>query len=265
MTRPTSTSLCLFLLFIFTSQYLQAQILFGPKVGYQASMLRYAKLYDGTDYTEGLGLSPQIGAVYSFKVSKGIAFYSELYYSQRSKSEKTTEVTTLMRNHQANYHFLDVPLMLRFTHPLSKGKKAPSAYINAGPHIAYWLAGQGKLESMESFGSSNRISTEYTIRFTDSEQQEATLFAEDANRLQFGLSAGTGLLIPVNDQGHLLQIDFRYTLGSTFMGSNLDLPIGTTGVEENFSFGYSVISASVAYTLYLDVWGMRKGKSTKRR
>ncbi len=242
-----------------------AQILFGPKLGYQASWTRYASIYDDTDYTDGMIMFPQIGALYGFNLSDKVSFYSELYYSQRGKNEKTNDLNTLLREHKARYHFLELPLLLRLTLPIGKDSKSPKVYINAGPHIAYWLAGKGELSSLETFGSTNIVKTAYTVKFKEVEGQENILYAEDANRLQFGLSTGSGIILPINRKGEILQFDLRYTWGSTFMGSNLDLPIGTSGVEENYTFGHSQVSASVAYAFYLDIFGMRRGKSTKRK
>lgn len=244
---------------------ISAQILFGPKIGYHASSTRYAKLYDGVDYTQGMIYAPQIGALYGFNLSSNVSFYSELYYSQRGKNEKTNDLITLLRTHEARYHFLELPLMLRLTFPFEKNAKSPKAYINAGPHIAYWLSGKGTLSSLEAYGSTTLVQTEYSIRFEKEETQESVLFAEDANRLQFGLNIGSGVIIPVNKKGDIFQFDVRYTWGSTFMGSNLNLPIATSGVEENYSFGHSQISASIAYAFHLDILGMRRGKSTRRR
>lgn len=263
--RYTTKLLAALVLMLFFQQELRAQILFGPKVGYQTSWIRYAELYDGADYTEGMMFSPQVGAIYSFRLTKALSFYSELYYARRGKQEKTMDATTLLRNHNATYHFLELPLMIRLEHPLTKSKKSPRAYVNLGPHVGFWMAGKGNLESLETYGSTNWIRTEYSVDFTDGSGQENILYAEDANRLHFGLNAGTGLMIPMNNKGQLLQIDFRYTYGSTFLGSDLDLDIGTTGVEENYSFGHSFASVSVAYAFYLDIWGMRKGKSIRRR
>lgn len=265
MLRKTTKLLAGLAMMLFFQQELEAQILFGPKVGYQTSWIRYAELYDGSDYTDGMIFSPQVGATYSFRLTKALSFYSELYYAQRGKKERTNDLTTLMRNHSASYHFLEVPLMIRVEHPLSKSKKSARAYVNLGPHVGLWMAGRGNLESLETFGSTNRRRSEYSIDFSGNEGQENILFAEDANRLHFGLNAGTGLMIPMNSKGQLLQIDFRYTYGSTFLGSDLDLEIGTTGVEENYSFGHSFAAVSVAYAFYLDIWGMRKGKSIRRR
>lgn len=260
-----NTSLLLLITLIACFREANAQILFGPKMGYQASSIRYAKLYDGPDYTQGYHFSPQLGAMYSFTVAKNLSFYSELYYAQRGKQERTAELTTLMRHHEPRYHFLELPMMLRIARPLRDTKKSPSVYLNAGPHVAYWLAGAGRLHSMETYGSDNRLTTDYSVSFSSAEGQDGVLYAEDANRLQFGLNIGTGLLIPMNNKGHKLQVDFRYTYGTTFMGSDLDLEIGNTAVEENLSFGHSMASVSVAYAFYVDVWGLRRGRSVRRK
>jgi len=263
--RIATKLLSVFFFMLISHQSAKAQVLFGPKLGMQTSWIRYAQLYDGADYTEGMLFSPQIGGIYSFRLIKGVSFYSELYYAQRAKRERTTDIVTLMRSHTARYHFLELPLMLRVERPLSKRKRAPRAYINAGPHVGFWLAGSGKLESLETVGTTNTVRTEYSIIFSGERQGENTLFAEDANRLHFGLNAGAGLVIPMNKKGNLLQVDFRYTYGSTFMGSDLDLDIGSTDVEENYSFGHSFVSVSAAYAFYMDIWGLRKGKSIRRR
>ncbi|MDF9797552.1 hypothetical protein OKW21_002815 [Catalinimonas alkaloidigena] len=265
MTKQLKTIGYVLILILFMSNEASSQILFGPKLGYQTNWARYAKLFEGADYTSGMAYSPQFGALYSFKLSDQLSFYSELYYAQRGKKEKTNELITLKRIHDASYHFLEMPLMLRLTFPLRKEPKSPRIYVNAGPHIAYWLGGKGNLTSLETYGSTDLVKTEYQIQFLAPNSQENILYAEDANRLQFGLSAGTGIEVPVNRRGDIFQFDLRYTWGSTFMGSNLDLPIGTTDVDENYSFGHSQLSVSVAYAMYLDIWGMRRGKSIKRR
>lgn len=265
MSKQIKTLGYVLILIIFMSNEASSQVLFGPKVGYQTNWIRYAKLFEGTDYTSGNAFAPQLGALYSFKLSDKISFYSELYYSQRGKKEKTNDLVTLKRRHEASYSFVEVPLMLRLAIPVTKDSRSPRVYLNAGPHVAFWLAGKGSLNSLETYGSTNLVDTDYKIVFSEPEAQEEVLFAEDANRLQFGLSAGTGVEVPVNRRGDIFQFDLRYTWGSTLMGSNLDVPVSTSGVEENFSFGHSQLSVSVAYAFYLDIWGMRRGKSIKRR
>lgn len=264
MSKNLQIKICLAILALLVFKEANAQVLFGPKLGYQLSWTHYAKLYDGPIYAEGFNFSPQIGGIYSFNISDKIAFYSELYYARRDKTEKTNEETTLLRQHQVKNHMIEVPLMLRLSFPLKKKRNAPRFYVNAGPQAAFWLGGNGELSSLERFGGRNVIRTNYKVSFSPKEG-EATFYAEDANRLQFGLSAGSGLLIPLNRSGHQLQIDFRYTYGTTFLGSNLDLPIGQTEVEENLSYGHSIVGFSAAYAFYTDIWGMRKGKSIRRK
>jgi hypothetical protein len=258
---PNSLLLCLAML---SSMQLEAQILFGPKLGYQATSIRYATLYDGPDYSEGFRFSTQFGAIYQFAISPKLAFYSELFYARRDKSERTSDSNTLMRIHRQKNHMLEMPLMMRLIMPLKKSPRSPRFYVNAGPQVAYWLAGSSDLSHLENYGSSTVLRRDYDIVFSPAEDRNV-LYAEDANRLQFGLSAGGGLLIPINRKKHLLQIDLRYTYGTTFMGSDLALPFGQSGVEENLAFGHSIIGVSVAYGFYTNIWEMRKGKSIRRK
>lgn len=243
-----------------------AQITFGPKIGFQATNIKYSELYDGEHFMGIPKLGFQAGGVYNYQVSSILSFYMELYYSQKGKNLKSTSVNSMIKRDQAVYHFIDLPALLRFSFPIKR--LYSHWYVNVGPHVAYWLGGKGSFKAIEAVGSPYTFDLSYQIRFQKHEPATGFLYLSDANRLQFGLDFGTGFIVPVAKNGNQkMMFDFRYAMGSTSMGLNEGVPIGNSGIEENVSFINHSLNASVAYLFSTELNSFKKGKtrSKKRR
>ena len=240
----------------------KAQILTGPVLGGQATVASYSTQYDGVDFRQDIAPNYLGGWSYSYAVNSSLAFHSELFYSRKGKVQHYNSISTRLVKHEAYSHFLDVPLMLRFSRPIGRSKVR--WFINAGPQVSYWLGGRGDILAYEIFGSDQLIPLEYTISFSQDEPTDGVLAVEDVNRLQFGLAVGGGFGIPVNRQGHEIAINIRYVTGTTFMSGNESFPIGTTEIEEFLGFKYNVLQISTAYLIPIDIFGMRKGKSSRK-
>ena len=240
----------------------KAQILTGPILGGQATMAGYSSQYDGVDFQQDFSFSYLGGWSYAYSVSDNLAFYSELVYSRKGKVQRYNSTSTRIVTHRAYANFLDAPIMLRFTIPSRKGKVR--WFINAGPQISYWLGGRGEITAYEFFGSDQLTQIDYNISFSERELTDGVLTVEGANRLQFALAAGGGFSVPVNRKGHEVAVNFRYVSGTTNMGGNESIEIGTTEIEEYLGFKYNALQFSTAYVIPIDIFGMRRGKSTKK-
>ncbi|MGB3587387.1 MAG: outer membrane beta-barrel protein [Tunicatimonas sp.] len=240
----------------------QAQILTGPIVGGQATIAGYGSQYDGIDFQQDLSLNYLGGWSYAYSVSDHLAFYSELVYSRKGKVQRYNSTSTRIVENQTYSHFLEAPILLRITSPIGRSKVR--WFINAGPQISYWLGGRGTMLASEFFGSDQLTQIDYTVSFSEDEPTDGVLAVEDANRIQFGLAAGGGFIIPVNRLGHALMINIRYVSGTTFMGGNESSEIGTSEIEEYLGYKHNALLISAAYVVPINIFGMRKGKTSRK-
>lgn len=254
----------MFMMSMSVSVITHAQITFGPKLGFQATSIKYGKLYDSEQLPGLPKLSLQVGGVYNYQVSQMLSFYAEFYYAQKGKNLRSTSVNSMIKRDQATYHFIDLPALLRFSFPVKQ--LHAHWYVNVGPHVAYWLGGTGNFRAIEAIGSPYTYDIAYKIRFQEHEPAPGFLYLPDADRLQFGLDFGAGFVVPVAGNGQQkMMFDFRYAMGSTSMGLNEWIPIGNSGLEENVSFVNHTLQASVAYLFSTDLQSFRKGKSSSKR
>ncbi len=247
----------IFILHLFFIQNGTAQFLFGPLAGVQATQIKFGPLYDGEDFGVQPKLGFKAGGVLNYSFGENVALHSELIYSQKGK--KLTSPLDNNFKHRATYNFLEVPLLLQFNF-----NKAPGTqwYVNLGPHIDYWISGRGKITASQPAGRDGTYDSEYKIKFGEGGVEEATLFIEDANRWQFGLDIGGGIILPM--QAQRLMLDVRLSYGTTFMGEGENSTIGFTEFSDDFEFNNYLLSFSAAYLFELDIWEIKKGKSSKK-
>ncbi|MEM6842147.1 MAG: outer membrane beta-barrel protein [Bacteroidota bacterium] len=239
-----------------------AQILTGPILGGQATMAGYSSQYDGVDSRQDFSFNYLGGWSYAYSVSDYVSFYSELVYSRKGKVQRYSSSSTRIVNHRAHNNFLDAPVMLRVSIPMGRSKAR--WFINLGPQISYWLGGRGTVTAYEFFGSTNLIDIDYRVSFSESAPAEGILAVEGANRLQFGLAIGTGFRVPVNRKGQEVVINFRYVSGTTNLGGNESVEISTEGIDEYLGFKYNALQVSAVYAFPVDVFGLRRGKSSQK-
>ena len=237
----------------------ESQFLFGPLAGAQATQIKFGPLYDGENFDISPKLGFRAGSVLNYSMGDLISFHSELIYSQTGK--KLTSTLDGNFRHKGAYHFLETPLLLRFN--FNTQTPGVQWYVNLGPHIDYWLSGKGKITGSQPAGRGGTYDTKYTIKFQGDGVEEGVLFARDANRLQFGLDVGGGIILPMYAQR--LMLDVRLSYGTTFMGKGNNLVIGVTEFSENYEYTNSVLSISAAYLFELDIWNLKRGNSRRKK
>lgn len=251
--------ICIFIVQVFFFHRGTAQFLFGPLAGAQATQIKFGPLYDG----ENFGIRPAVGfragGVLNYSFGTNVSLHSELTYSQTGKA-LTSSLDENFR-HKGAYQFLETPLLLRFN--FNTQTQGMQWYVNLGPHIDYWLSGRGKITASQPAGREGTYDSKYTIKFKEGGVEEGVLFAHDANRWQFGLDIGGGVILPMHDQR--LMLDVRLSYGTTFMGKGENISIGVTEFSENFEYTNNVLSVSAAYLFELNVWDMRRGKSRSKK
>nr|WKN36883.1 outer membrane beta-barrel protein [Tunicatimonas sp. TK19036] len=251
--------ICAFVLMLSPSQ---GQILTGPLVGGQATMVRYSTLYEGVDFSQNLSPNYLGGWSYTYAVNEALAFHSELVFSQKGKIQHYNSSSTRVIEHTTRFQFLDAPVLLRITRPFYQ-KKA-TWFVNAGPQLSYWLGGRGILKTYTFFGSQETEDQEYKIRFSGSKTADEVIVATDANRVQFGLAVGGGISLPVNRQGHQIMVNVRYVMGTTQLTGNESFAVGTTDIEEYLGYRHNALQLSTAYVFPINIMGIRRGKSTHK-
>lgn len=251
--------ICAFVLVLSSSQ---GQILTGPLVGGQATSVKYSSLYEGVNFSQDFTPNYLIGWSYTYAVSEAVAFHSELFFSQKGKSQYYNSTSTRIIEHNTHLQFLEAPVLLRITRPFYQNKAA--WFINVGPQLSYWLGGRGSMKTYTFFGSPETEELTYKIKFSGTEPTDELIIATDANRIQLGLALGGGISVPINRQGHQIMINIRYIMGTTQLSGNESFPVGTTDIEEYMGYRHNALQLSTAYVFPIDVLGIRRGKSTRK-
>ena len=262
-----------FLIFTFSFIAFSAfsQYWFGPKIGFSyIDHIFQESTYERDSFNVPQNWNFQAGLALSYSATDRYAVYGELLYEKVGK--KVTDLASDGANIRTDMtnHFLSAPVMLRIT----LGRVPFHYYVNGGPRLAFWLGGKGKI-SLDEFSedppagrdeNENPLPIKYTITFRRSKALEADDFSvayiSNPNRLQFGLTAGGGLLFDIQGKGQL-QLDFRYTWVHSNMGINGNGDfLAFTSYRENYGYYHGIATLGVAYLFGYDSQLARKGKST---
>lgn len=208
----------------------------------------------------------------SYTATDRYAVYGELLYERISKKVTDRFTGGDVADSRMNNHFISVPVMLRIT----LGRVPFHYYVNGGPRLAYWLGGNGTLNTEENleFGeedeNGNILPIEYKIRFNASKVRndlsESSALVNKPNRLQFGLTAGAGMFLDIQGGGRL-QFDFRYTWVHSNLATNdgdNDIGFSDSSYRENFEHYHGIATIGVAYMFAYNSQLRRKGKSTSK-
>lgn len=207
-----------------------------------------------------------VGGVVQFKVMDRYFLNTELIYSQKGKTV-TGKIDPNLKD-KVVYHHIDVPILFAMHF---KGKVSDSRqfkwYINAGPNISYWLGGHGTINAGDLI--ENRVPPlDYKIKFgtRPDYNNPDILYIKDANRLQFGMNVGGGILLEPAPKQKVM-IDFRYEIGHTRIGtptsSDFIIP---SDYQDSLKGRNKGIRLSVVYMFEFNSskQAMNKGKSTKK-
>jgi len=232
-------------LFVVTCSACLAQIWVGPKVGLQLAKAvpdQQERLY-GEKYTSSYQPGYTFGLDANYEVNRTFSLETGLLYSRKGKI--ITQQESPYQKNIATYHHLDLPLLLRITF----GRGYWQWYLNAGANVSYWLAGKGSIQT-------DGREKDYRIRFSPGNSQSGDIYLPNANRLQFGLDFGSGLIFKVG-RSERLSVDFKYTLGQT----DLSQSATSTNAQryfDRFRTTNHVISISTAYQFRIDTGPKRK-------
>lgn len=242
----------------------------GAKV---AAQVGWVGLDDNT-FRDSVKTSPvngfNIGGVASFKVKDRYFLHTEYVYSQKGKIIKG-RIDSDLKDH-ATYRFFELPILYTMHF---KGHPARYRefewYIGAGPRIAYWLSGKGHITTGQ-IKENDLEKFDYTIKFGRRPQESNynDFYYYHANRFQFGLNLGAGLLFKPGGN-NIIMVDFRYVFDQTRFGKdNSDSITYPADFNDNLRVRNRAFQVSLMYLLEynLDKKARHKGKSTlksKRR
>ena len=231
----------------------------GPKAAFNVYKSRFNFKEDEAIFDQKTKMGFQLGGAYDMPLKNIIHFYAEFYYSLKGKE---TFIVDAGLTNNSTYHFLELPVLLRFS--FNGGKVSSGTYnwhVDIGPTVSYWLAGKGELYS-------DGPTSEYDIVFVDELPQDLgfdKMYITNANRWQWGLMAGVGIEYPVYKH-QLVFIDLRVGLGGTNLAEaegKAQIPI--LGFSDSMDVRFLEFSLSAAYTFQVD-WALtKKGKSTVKK
>ncbi len=231
----------------------------GPKAAFNVYKSRFNFSEDEQIYDQKTKMGFQLGGAFDMQLKEMIHFYSELYYSRKGKRTIVTESSI---TNDAVYHFLELPILVRFNFNAGKVSSGPLHWhFDVGPSISYWLGGKGNI-------SSDGPLYPYKIIFGSPPESGGgfeEMYISQANRWQWGLMAGVGMDYPVTS-GQLVYIDFRVSFG----GSNLaefdgEASFPVLGFSDSLDVRFLEFSLGAAYVFKVD-WALtKKGKSTIKK
>ena len=256
MTRYLATIIILFLCIDTVSgQKLTPKYQVGLKAAFTSYKSTFNFPEDEEIFDQKVRPGFQVGGVLDLPLANVFHFYAELYYSMKGKK---TFITDAGITNNATYHFIEAPVLLRFSF---NGGEVPSGnyrwHIDVGPTISYWLGGSGSLVA-------NGPKNPYDIVFGDPPENNSsfeTMYIANGERWQWGLMFGLGMDYPVT-KGQIVYIDLRAGLGGTNLGdfdSQAYLPV--LGFSDSMQVSFLEFSLSAAYTFEIDWISTRKGKS----
>ena len=230
----------------------------GPKAAFNVYKSRFNFKEDEAIFDQKTKMGFQLGGAYDMPLKNIIHFYAEFYYSMKGKE---TYIVDAGLTNNATYHFLELPVLLRFS--FNGGKVSSGVYkwhFDIGPTVSYWLGGKGEI-----YGTGP--TSKYKIFFGDPPPDQGfdEMYISHANRWQWGLMAGVGIDYPIYKH-QVVFIDLRVGLGGTNLAEadgQASIPI--LGFSDSMDVRFLEFSLSAAYTFQVD-WALtKKGKSTVKK
>ncbi|HEX5169255.1 MAG TPA: outer membrane beta-barrel protein, partial [Cyclobacteriaceae bacterium] len=168
-------------------------------------------------------------------------------------------------NDKITYHYFEVPVLftMHFKGHLGENREF-KWYMGIGPNVSYWLGGKGVAKSsdlQENFVDQFKYSIAFSSR-KDTQHPEVVYY-DRANRFQFGLNVGAGLMFEPGERNKMM-IDFRYGFDQTRLGKGLADYQVPADFNDNLRVRYRSFKVSVIYLteFNLDKKSRNKGKST---
>jgi hypothetical protein len=253
------------LLFLFGCGKVMAQFRLGPLAGIPVSRFvyendAYRELYK-TRFRPGY----QIGMVLNYRVNKLYSLQTELSYLKKGIHVRYEDEIVEIQN-KAGFHYLSVPVLLRFSTHKNFGSQHVELYANIGPELNYWLGGRGVLETTEPAPFIEGNSMPYKVLFREEQEAGRYMFVKEPSRLQMALGAGGGLIFDLG-RSQNLAIDFRASLGlgKSFHGGQEGGQYGLNLYSENLEGVHHTMSITASYLADLDLNTLfRKGRIRRK-
>jgi hypothetical protein len=149
--------LTVLLVFIFSANFLDAQVLWAVKGGGQVSYASIRKDNDRTATTPIGGLQAGLAAKVYFE--EKLAFASGLQYSLRGYKTKPLVSTNPAKTY--TFHYVELPLMME----IDFGTKEKGAYVKIGPYLSLAITGKEKYKD----ATGNTVTRTPKINFSGQE------------------------------------------------------------------------------------------------
>ncbi len=145
-----------------------------------------------------------VGVFYYHAFSEIFVLQPELYYSVKGGKETGGSVLKLS--------YIDIPVLLKFNLPLEGKSWAPNLY--AGPYLAFLMGADVDGHDVK----------------------------DNFNSTDFGLAIGAGADFKLSEGKHLLELDFRYSMGFTkiYDVESQDIEAFNNGFQFLLGFGFSL-------------------------
>ena len=262
------------LLLIICLNAASAQYWIGPKVGFHYTAHDYQEEAYESLYKFSKDLNFELGAVVTYTASDRYAVHGELYFERLGNRVRNKD--SYFVDSKSNFNYLSAPMLMRVT----MGHAPVHWYLNGGPKVSLWLGGRGDLaysndESANPDGI-DRVNYKIVFKRRNAEGFDGgSYFVNEANRIQYSLTAGGGFYLDLAN-GARLMFDARYNWGHSNMGFNVNpqqtdgktilvgntTNIPTSGYQENYEYSHNTLSFSVAYMFEYNTDFKRKGSST---
>ncbi|MCZ6521041.1 MAG: outer membrane beta-barrel protein [Bacteroidetes bacterium] len=247
-----------FLVLIFFPFFSQGQFAIGPRIGFHLNKTVIAEKDERENFENSFKPGYEIGAKMAYILTKRFTFQSEIYYSRKSRKWKILDAEL---KHEAVYHHLDFPLLLRLNiYKQTEVVSQNQYYLKVGPNFSYWLGGSGTLSGgeLETFGDYN-----YKIVFGENKGEDNIMYIEDANRLQVGFDLGAGALFQIIPN-QFINVELSYILGHTFLGERESAQTKLLTFSDNLRASHRLFSISLAYLFGFDL-GTQKAKQSSSK
>lgn len=248
-----------------------AQFYIGPTLSASVSKLDYFKAIDdkALDALPSPGFNT--GVTFSRRIKNKFVWNASLQYAQKFQANKD--------NAEGGYHnkfvmrYIEMPItyMVEFDHKVGKQAAGYNRdfkwFFGGGPVVSYWLASNGKFESVNTFLAA-RSPIEYKVRFSPvpvgyapGNRKTDEMFLPGANRAQFALSATAGFsLQPIGYQKIVVALNAE--IGQTLLSKKGAGYFPTSPLDiVNFKTYVHTIRLSATYLFDLKIEDSRRGKS----
>jgi hypothetical protein len=162
--------------------------------------------------------------------------------------------------HTIDRQMIEASMLLRKSFKFQLYRNVPGEwFINIGPDIGYWFAGNGRLQTNDN------EPFEYTVKWNEPQTDNFYyMYYNGVNRWYFGLAFGGGLKTSLRNNQRIA-VELRYISGHTYLGNYNSAYINIPNFYNNMKTNMKSLNLSVTYFLEFDVQEGRKGKSTVKK